>query len=46
MMSKFKLPATFPNKRILSVDIGGSLAKSVFYVPKDDPIRSKDIDSF
>jgi pantothenate kinase len=33
----FKLPAVFPNKKILSIDIGGTLAKVAFYVPKSDP---------
>jgi hypothetical protein len=33
----FTLPALFPRKKILSFDIGGTLAKVAFYVPKDDP---------
>jgi hypothetical protein len=33
----FKLPVAFPNRRILSIDIGGTLAKAAFYVPKSDP---------
>ena len=33
----FQLPAMFPKKKILSIDIGGTLAKVAFYVPKDDP---------
>ena len=38
-MSKalFQLPAVFPKKKILSIDIGGTLAKMAFYIPKDDP---------
>ena len=28
----------FPNKKILAVDIGGSLAKAAFYVPKTDTL--------
>ena len=30
----FKLPEKFPNRKILSIDIGGTLAKAAFYVPK------------
>ena len=33
----FQLPAAFPKKKIMSLDIGGTLAKVAFYVPKDDP---------
>lgn len=33
----FQLPTVFPKKRILSFDIGGTLAKVAYYVPKDDP---------
>ncbi|CDW79019.1 UNKNOWN [Stylonychia lemnae] len=32
-----QLPAKFPNKKILSIDIGGNLAKTAFYIPKSDP---------
>ena len=32
----FQLPSVFPKKKILSIDIGGTLAKVAFYVPKDD----------
>jgi len=39
MFKNFVLPALMPNKKILSVDIGGSLAKTAFYVPKDDFLR-------
>jgi len=35
--SFISLPAKFPNKKILSIDIGGTLAKAAFYLPKDDP---------
>jgi hypothetical protein len=31
------LPLQFPNKRILSIDIGGTLAKTAFYIPRSDP---------
>mgnify|MGYP006907108380 CR=1 FL=1 len=34
------LPKSFPNRRILSVDIGGTLAKTAFYIPKSDPVRA------
>lgn len=40
MLSRsFRLPAIMPSRKILSVDIGGTLAKTAFYVPRDDPIR-------
>lgn len=32
----FKLPSKFPNKKIISIDIGGTLAKSAFYVPFEE----------
>jgi hypothetical protein len=32
----FSLPSIFPRKKILSIDIGGTLAKVAFYLPKDD----------
>lgn len=35
-----KLPTEFPQRKILSVDIGGTLAKVAFYLPKDDPLRA------
>lgn len=38
MLKNFVLPATLPAHKILSVDIGGTLAKVAFYVPKNDPI--------
>ena len=28
-----------PSRKILSVDIGGTLAKAAFFVPRDDPVR-------
>lgn len=31
------LPNKFPSKRILSIDIGGTLAKTAFFLPRDDP---------
>ena len=40
-MNKIVLPKTLPKRKILSVDIGGTLAKTVFFVPKDDPVRSQ-----
>lgn len=39
------MPISFPQKKILAVDIGGTLAKTAFYVPKEDPIRT-DYDKF
>lgn len=33
----FNLPSKFPNKKIFAIDIGGSLAKTAFYIPKTDP---------
>lgn len=30
-------PEQFPKKKILSLDIGGTLAKTAFYIPSDDP---------
>jgi hypothetical protein len=39
MFKNFILPALMPNKKILSVDIGGSLAKTAFFIPKDDTVR-------
>jgi hypothetical protein len=41
MLKNFKLPHQLPNRKILSVDIGGTLAKAAFYVPRDDPIHTK-----
>ena len=41
MLKNFKLPHQLPNRKILSVDIGGTLAKAAFYVPRDDPVHSK-----
>lgn len=34
---KDKIPIAFPKKKILAVDIGGTLAKTAFYIPRDDP---------
>jgi hypothetical protein len=34
--SLFHFPSKLPNKKILSVDIGGTLAKTAFYIPRDD----------
>lgn len=39
MLRSFNLPKSFPSKKILAVDIGGTLAKTAFYIPKSDPIR-------
>ena len=39
MFKNFVLPAMMPNKKILSVDIGGSLVKTAFFIPKDDVTR-------
>lgn len=39
MISRFVLPTVMPQRKILSVDIGGTLAKTAFFVPKNDPIR-------
>jgi hypothetical protein len=39
MLKNFVLPSALPQRKILSVDIGGTLTKAAFYVPKDDPIR-------
>jgi hexokinase len=36
MKTLIQLPAAFPRKKILSLDIGGTLAKVAFYIPKDD----------
>ena len=44
MLGKFVLPAVMPQRKILSVDIGGTLAKTVFYLPKTDPIH-KDMEA-
>jgi hypothetical protein len=36
MFSKaLSLPKKLPNKRIISIDIGGTLAKTAFYIPQD-----------
>ena len=42
MKGLFQIPAKFPKKRILSMDIGGTLAKIAYYVPKDDPKFTND----
>lgn len=39
LRSSFNLPKSFPPKKILAVDIGGTLAKTAFYIPKSDSIR-------
>lgn len=39
MINRFVLPAVMPSRKILSVDIGGTLTKTVFFVPSNDPIR-------
>mmetsp|Transcript_24068 Transcript_24068/g.29907 ORF Transcript_24068/g.29907 Transcript_24068/m.29907 type:complete len:113 (+) Transcript_24068:2-340(+) len=39
MINRLRLPAIMPARKILSVDIGGTLAKTAFYVSRDDPIR-------
>jgi hypothetical protein len=41
MLKNFILPHHLPNRKILSVDIGGTLAKAAFYIPRDDPIHQK-----
>ena len=41
MLRSFHLPLSFPQKKILAVDIGGTLAKTAFYIPKGDPIREE-----
>jgi len=41
MLKNFVLPAIMPNRKILAIDIGGTLAKIAYYLPKDDPIRHK-----
>lgn len=33
----FHMPALLPNKKIVSIDIGGTLAKVAFYIPRGDP---------
>jgi len=33
------LPSKLPSRKILALDIGGTLAKTALYVPKDDPVR-------
>ena len=39
MINPSLFPAEMPQKKILAVDIGGTLAKTAFYVPHDDPLR-------
>ncbi len=39
MLKNFVMPAIMPKRKILAIDIGGTLAKTAFYLPKDDPIR-------
>ena len=39
MLKNFVLPAIMPNRKIFAIDIGGTLAKTAFYLPKDDPSR-------
>ena len=31
-----RLPQVLPTKKILSIDIGGTLAKAAFYMPKSE----------
>jgi hypothetical protein len=33
MISKALLPKKLPNRKIISIDIGGTLAKTAFYIP-------------
>jgi hypothetical protein len=40
MISRGLLPSVMPGKKILAVDIGGTLAKAAFYVPKGDPLHN------
>ena len=35
MRAALRLPKKFPLKKILSIDIGGTLAKTAFYVPNE-----------
>ena len=35
MYSKFMLPTMMPKQKILAVDVGGTLAKACFYVPRE-----------
>lgn len=42
MLKNFILPTHLPNRKILSVDIGGSLAKVAFYIPRTDPMRNNE----
>jgi len=39
MISRFAVPAARPARKILAVDIGGTLAKAAFYLPRNDPAR-------
>jgi hypothetical protein len=39
MLKKLVLPSKLPSRKILALDIGGTLAKTALYVPKDDPVR-------
>ena len=38
--SLFRLPLAFSEKRLVSIDIGGTLAKAAFYVPDGEINRS------
>ena len=39
MLKSLKLPKVFPNRKILSIDIGGTLAKTAFYIPSSHKKR-------
>jgi len=43
MRAALRLPKKFPNKKILSVDIGGTLAKAAFYVPQESLAQYKEM---
>jgi hexokinase len=46
MRTLIRLPAHFPNKKILSIDIGGTLAKAAFYVPNDHKLKMMEMGKF
>ena len=33
---KANVPLVMPKKKILAIDIGGTLAKTAFYIPKEE----------
>lgn len=33
LRQSLRLPKKFPNRKIMSIDIGGTLAKTAFYIP-------------